>query len=484
MQRDKARIRRTTAWLLFTSACVVGVGVSHRGFVIPWRLLSSVVLVGLFSWRRQSRVLIGIVVIVLGFGFGLSRGHNYLQKVQRYDELYLHHVTLRVNALNDGIYAKKQQLVFDASGVECEGKQLVGKIAVSGFGEPAILAGDTVLVSGKLYPSRGSYQARMSYAILVVVAHHESIIGRVRRNFVAGMQSALPEPLGSFALGLLIGQRATLPDEVKQDLLIVGLTHIIAVSGYNMTIMLRASKNIFGRRSKRLSTGLALGLVVIFLLLTGSSASIVRAAIISMLSIFATYYGRSFRPLNLIMIAAAITAWLNPAYVWSDIGWYLSFLAFYGVLVVAPLVAQRLPGRLKKSIIVMMIIESLSAEIMTLPIILYIFGQVSFVALAANIIIAALVPLAMVLSLVAGLAGMFVASVSGWVAWPGRIVLTYMLDAAHSMATVPHVFAQGLGFSLTQMIFTYSLIASTTCLLWFKAHAKSATLTDRAQIFT
>jgi len=121
----------------------------------------------------------------------------------------------------------------------------------------------------------------------------------------------------------------------------VGLTHIIAVSGYNLTIILHAGKRLLGKRSKRISTFLSLALIAVFLLLAGASASIVRAAIVSVLSIAAGYYGRTFKPLNLIVLAAAITAWANPVYVWSDVSWYLSFLAFYGVMVVSPLIQKR-----------------------------------------------------------------------------------------------------------------------------------------------
>jgi len=68
----------------------------------------------------------------------------------------------------------------------------------------------------------------------------------------------------------------------------VGLTHIIAVLGYNLTIILRASKNLLASRSKRLSTILSLGLIIVFLLITGFSASIVRAAVVSALSSYAS----------------------------------------------------------------------------------------------------------------------------------------------------------------------------------------------------
>jgi competence protein ComEC len=280
------------------------------------------------------------------------------------------------------------------------------------------------------------------------------------------MQSALPEPLASFGMGLLIGQRANLPDQVYQSLLMVGLVHIIAVSGYNLTVILRASKGLFSRYSRRLSLLLSLGLVAVFLLIAGASASIVRAAIVSVLSLFAAYYGRRVKPLVLIMLAAAITAWLNPYYVWTDVGWYLSFLAFFGVMIVAPMLLVRLPKRWQTSLVATVVLESFCAELMTIPYVLHIFGQISFIGLVANVLVVALVPLAMLLCLVAGLAGMFVAPVAGWLAWPAVLLLTYMLDIADLLSRIPHIFVQGLSFTLIELLLLYAFVGLLTWSLW------------------
>ena len=152
---------------------------------------------------------------------------------------------------------------------------------MSGYGSNSILQGDTVELEGKLKPAYGTYAAKMSYAQMTVLEHHPDVIAIVKRNFANGMRNALPEPAASFAMGILIGQRINLSEEVKQDLLMVGLTHIIAVSGYNLTIILRASKGLLSKQSKRLSLFLSISLILVFLLITGSSASIVRAAIVS-----------------------------------------------------------------------------------------------------------------------------------------------------------------------------------------------------------
>jgi predicted membrane metal-binding protein len=97
-------------------------------------------------------------------------------------------------------------------------------------------------ISGELFPTRGANQATVGYAELHKISGSASPINILRRKFTAGLQSVLPEPLASFGLGLLVGQRNTLPDVVTQAILMVGLTHIIAVSGYNLAILLEASR--------------------------------------------------------------------------------------------------------------------------------------------------------------------------------------------------------------------------------------------------
>jgi competence protein ComEC len=113
-------------------------------------------------------------------------------------------------------------------------------------------------------------------------------------------------------------------------------------------------------------------------------------------------------------------------------------------------------------------LESLCAELLTLPYILHIFGQMSFVGLVANVLVAALVPIAMLVCLAAGLAGMLVPAVAGWLAWPARILLTYMLDIADALSRIPHIFVQGLSFSLAELLLVYVLLGLVVWSLWRK----------------
>lgn len=447
---------------------LAGLGLARAGYAlnVAWCYLAAAFL--LVTWSKRSAMSL-LLAILCGLLLGCYRGSAYTQKLAAYEYLRYQKVTITARATEDAVYANNKQLAFSASNVVLEdGRQLTGKLQLSGFGENAVFQGDEVEATGKLYPGYGAYQGRISFARLQVTVHHPSLVSDIRRKFTAGMQTALPEPLAPFAMGLLVGQRATLPAEVKQDLLMVGLTHIIAVSGYNLTIILHASRRLLAKRSKRLSTLLSFSLIAVFLLLAGASASIVRAAIVSVLSIIAGYYGRSFKPLNLLALAAVITTWANPVYLWSDLSWYLSFLAFFGVMVLSPLVQARWPARWQRSLVGGVALESVCAELMSLPFVLYIFGQMSLIGLPANVLVVTLVPLAMLLGMVAGLAGMLAGPFAGWFAWPAALLLNYMLDIAHLMARIPRIFIQNRSLPLAAMLGLYALIILVALMLWHK----------------
>jgi competence protein ComEC len=314
---------------------------------------------------------------------------------------------------------------------------------------------------------RGSNQAIMAYAQLEKINQDASPINKLTRRFSAGMQNALPEPLASFGMGLLIGQRTNLPQYTLTALSIAGLTHIIAVSGYNLTILVRATSKIkiFGSKFQKLVVSLFL--IGTFVLITGFSASIVRASAIAVLGLWAWYYGRKLRPILAITLVAAASGLYNPFYVWSDIGWYLSFTAFFGVLILAPLLAKKIMSQSETKGLAMILVETFSAYIMTLPIIMYIFGKVSVVALLANLLVLPLVPFAMLFSTVAGIAGMFVPAFAGWLALPAKIILTYILDVAYRLSDLG--FAQVLTYlSAWQMISIYSMLGFCVAILAVK----------------
>ena len=447
--------------------------------MLPWLWFAAPC--GLILARRNTLARL-VILVVMCAGLGLWRGTAYVQKMAVYDQIQDHTVTLVGVVHTDAVYGAHYQLSFDVQDAQTfvpRRLSLFGTITVSGFGESTIFKGDHVMVTGKIRTARGNNVARISYAQIHILSHHGSVIDTARRQFNAGVQSALPEPAASFGMGLLVGQRNTLPDQISKELTVVGLTHIIAVSGYNLTIILRAVSSLLGKRSKYQYMIFSVLLIALFLLFAGTSPSIVRASAVCGLGLAAWYYGRTVAPLVLLMVSAALTAFLNPLYAWGNVSWYLSFLAFFGVLVLSPLVTRRLYGAREPRLVAAVVIESLCAEAVTLPYVLFIFGQMSTVGIVANVLIVALTPLAMLLTLTAGLAGMIVPAVAGWLAWPATLVLTYMLDIAALLSRVPHAYLEHIGFSLGLFVMSYLIVLFVMIIMARRNKANYAIITDK-----
>lgn len=432
------------------------------------------------SLKRHGLIALGLVII-LCFGIGWWRGTTFVQKLQVHESFHYEKITVIGTATEDAVYGQRYQLEFPLESVRVVAPNetpLIGKLTIRGFGEAAVYRGDTVRATGKLYPTLGNNLGSISFADLEVVGRGTFWVDELRRKFGAGMQSALPEPLASFGLGILVGQRTTLPEQTEEQLRHVGLTHIIAVSGYNLTIIVIACRRLLAKRSKFQATAACLALIGMFLLFTGSSPPIVRASIISVLAIAAWYYGCKIKPLVLLLVAGAITVVANPLYLWGNVSWYLSFLAFFGVLVLAPLITKRLYGSKEPKVIAGILIESACATVLVLPYILYIFGEMSLVSLPANLLVIPFIPLAMLLALVAGLAGMLLPAFAGWFAWPANWLLTYVLDIANLFSRIPNAFIENITFPLTALAAGYGVICFLCLVLWGKTRKKYGKITD------
>ena len=419
----------------------------------------------LFAWgfalRRKYRLLYVAMTTLAMVCVGLWRGTIFIQHVNPYAQLNDTKVAFTATVDSDAIYSKQGQLSFTVRNIEFQHPiraRPPGVIRVQGYGELAVFKGDVVRVKGKIRAVRGSIQGAVYFAQFSRIDSKTSVLNDMLRRFTAGVRTAIAEPAASFGMGILIGQRSTLPQENLDALKMVGLMHIVAVSGYNLTIILNFAKRVCERFSKRLTVSVALSLMAAFLVCTGMSASIVRASVVSSLGLLAWYVGRRVRPLLLILFAASITAFVYPVYLWSDIGWYLSFLAFFGILIVAPLIVDRIWKGKSPHILAAVMIETLCAELMTIPLILYIFGQISSVGLLANVLVVVLIPIAMLLTFAAGILGWFAPLVSGWIGWPAEVLLTYMLDVATMLSRVPHAFTTGKYIHFYDMIGVYIVV--------------------------
>jgi len=204
----------------------------------------------------------------------------------------------------------------------------------------------------------------------------------------------MPGNAGQLAKGLLFGDPEfsdTFSSQIKKS----GLTHIVAVSGYNVSIILVVMFGLLRKYTgKRAAFWLSIGGLIGFCLLSGGSSSVVRAAIMGLCAIIGKMAGRKSQGLNLLTLAGVLMLLYNPFLIY-DIGFQLSFVATTGIFFSEKVIGLIQIPRFET--LIKILAETICAQIFCFGIILYHFGTVTLIGLFSNIFILPLVPLAMLL---------------------------------------------------------------------------------------
>lgn len=387
-------------------------------------------------WRKYVYMI--PIIVIGGILFGLWRGLIIQTSLAEFTPLYGKLITLEGYIKDDADTGTAGQIVIRLDNIVINGKSMSGVLWIS-TDNVDVKRGDKLILHGQLREGFGNFAGVVYRATIDEIIRPEpGDIARVVRDWFAdGVRQALPEPESSLGLGYLLGQRRALPADLALALQIAGLTHVVVASGYNLTILVRLARRLFVKVSKYLSALSAVLMIVSFMAITGISPSMSRAGLVSVLSLVAWYYGRKFHPIILLLVAVAVTVIINPSYAWGDLGWQLSFAAFAGVMIIAPLAQCYLFGEKKPGFVGQVLGETVSAQLATAPIIILAFGQFSNVAIISNLLILPLVPLAMFLTFVAGLGGLVLPGLATIIGAPATWLLHYMVSVAEYLASLP-----------------------------------------------
>lgn len=208
----------------------------------------------------------------------------------------------------------------------------------------------------------------------------------------------LPEPHSALLSGLLLGIRSDLSDDFRTALRNSGTSHIVALSGFNVTIIISFLLLLLRRLPRRL-TWILSGLAILgFVIMTGAASSVVRAAIMGWLLLLAGIWGRRRSAINAVLLAAATMVALHPLILVYDVSFQLSVAATLGLLYGTPILTLKV--RHVPSLITEAAATTLGATVFTLPLIALYFGGVSWVTLMANLLVVPLVPYVMLVGCV------------------------------------------------------------------------------------
>lgn len=451
-----------SSWLVAWASIGTLVGIAAVGLLpsrlhgLAWLVLAlGLVCLAFFNSRNAGL----LIAIIAGLILGLYRGSAAMQDLSGYKVYFGREVVLVGQLSEDASQSSSGQQRLKLKNVIVEGNNLPGEIWVSLKTVSQVKRSDKVILSGTISEGFGNFAASMYGADLqeIIRSGHVDPARDVRDWFADKIRLSIPEPQASLGIGFLVGQKSSLPEEILKNLQILGLTHIIVASGYNLTILVRLTRKTFARVSKYMATVSALGLTACFVAVTGFSPSMTRASLITTISLLAWYFGRSVHPFVLLSFVAGITAFINPSYVWGDLGWYLSFAAFGGVIVLSPLLLAYFWGSKKPGSIMQIVMETTSAQIMTLPIIAIAFGQVALLAIPANVAILPFIPITMLLTFVAGVGAIVAPVVAHVFGWPAGSLLGYMTKMSDWLSGLP-LAMQEFGFNTLTIVFYYALV--------------------------
>jgi competence protein ComEC len=257
-----------------------------------------------------------------------------------------------------------------------------------------------------------------------------------------------PEPSASLLTGILLGIETGIPASLMEDFNKTSTTHIIAISGFNVAVLAGAigllTRRFLGIYRSALVSIVA---IIVYTILVGADAAVVRAAIMGGLSLLAIIAGRRAYALASLALAAFLMTLWNPLLLW-DIGFQLSFAATLGLVLLVPPLEARLEGLLSrllskeraKGMVRLLsepLIVTLAAQLAVWPLTIYYFHRFSLISPLSNFLIIPAQPGVMMIGGMATLAGFFHPYLGQPIAWVAWLFLAYTITVVELTARLP-----------------------------------------------
>lgn len=449
--------QRSTLTVFFLLAALAGVLIGNFA-VLPFPWLLAGIALGLalaalgkrFAWV----LIVGLLVMGLSVGFlrfQLSIHETNPSSLDFYNDQEERLELVGTVGAEPDRRADHAKYILEVDDGKTEGRVLikVGKL-------PEYFYGDELKVSGQLQTpfeteefSYRDYLDRYGIHSVMYYPRVEKIskgngnplfagLFRFKQAFERKINQVFPEPHASFMAGLLIGSRRGIPASVTEDFNTTGLTHIIAISGYNIALVIAFVTGLFGSLvHRKYQFPLAAVFVVAFTLLVGANAAVVRAAIMGLLAFYALTHGRQYHAALALLLTACVMIFWNPKILLHDVSFQLSFAAVAGLMFVAPLFerwAEKIPNKfaIRESLLMTM-----SAQVTAVPLIVFYFDRLSLISPIANVLVAPAIPLAMLLGAIAVIAGWIFLPAGILIGFAAYGLLSYILWIAKTFAALP-----------------------------------------------
>lgn len=299
-----------------------------------------------------------------------------------------------------------------------------------------------------LYKDGILYQLKNATASVESHGHGSWLVAHlmpVKDAIVASFHRVLPAREADLLAGLNLGEKSDIDPNFRDALVTTGTIHIIALSGYNVTVVANALRDLFtdilglAASAASFAGGIC---IVLFVVMTGLQSSAIRAGIMALIGLFARGKGRTYDAFRALALAGFLMILYDPKYLVYDVSFQLSFLATLGIIFVTPMLERAFVRVPKKFLFVIPLREAMSvtlgAQLGVLPFILYKMGTLSIISLPANILVLPAVPLAMGVGGLAGLIGAFSVGLAYPVSYLTYGLLRYITGTILFFSKVPY----------------------------------------------
>ncbi len=298
-----------------------------------------------------------------------------------------------------------------------------------------------------------------------------------KNAFIRNIDALIPQPHASLLGGLVVGAKQSLGKELLDDFRTVGVIHIVVLSGYNITIIAVFIEWLLSRLRKNLRLGLSACAMLLFALMVGASATVIRATVMALLALLARGTGRMYAVTRALLIAGGVMLLHNPKILVFDVSFQLSFLATLGLIYVSPFVEPRVKWVTERLHLREIVVATVATQIFVLPFLLYKMGMFSVVSLVVNLFVLSAIPLTMLFGFLVGILAFVSSTIATPFAYVAYLLLAYELTIVEWFAKLSFASVAVPYFPLWLVIFCYGVYA-TLYFLWYRKKSTATCAKD------
>lgn len=280
----------------------------------------------------------------------------------------------------------------------------------------------------------------------------------LKQGYLKGLTHSLSEPHAGLAGGITVGDKRGLGEELSETFRVVGLTHIVVLSGYNIMVVVEALLRWLSGAPQAVRLGIAGFVALFFAAITGFASASTRAAAMAMIAITGKATGRAYLASRALAFVAALMILWNPYVLVYDPGFQLSILATAGLIFLTPLVEPYLAWLTPRFGLREIAAASIGTQIAVLPLLLFQNGMLSLFALPANLFALIVIPWAMLLSAIAAIFGLFTGVLAPFFGFPAYALLSYVISVAKVFAALPFSAVQLPPFGAGLLVAAYVVL--------------------------